>query len=115
MARRPARSHREEPQVQRVTSAQESLSDDQTRRTRRYLLTMGIRTACFIALIFVEGVWQWVCIAGAVFLPYIAVVMANAGRENDGFTNRPVSPVSRTELPSTPIRVIPAEEQPPRP
>jgi predicted tellurium resistance membrane protein TerC len=111
MALRPGRARRDD-EVQRVTSAQEALSDDQARRTRRYLITMGIRTACFLALIFVDGVWQWVCIAGAVFLPYIAVVMANAGRENDRFTNPPVSPVSRTELPAAAVRVIPATEPP---
>lgn len=106
------RGRARDDEVQRVTSAQEALSDDQARRTRRYLITMAIRTACFVALIFVEGVWQWVCIAGAVFLPYIAVVMANAGRENDRFANPPVSPVSRTELPATAVRVIPSPEPP---
>jgi predicted tellurium resistance membrane protein TerC len=110
MAGRIGRSRGPGEPVHRITSAQEALSDDQARRTRRYLITMGIRTACFLGLIFVDGVWQWVCIAGAVFLPYIAVVMANAGRENDRFANAPVSPVSRTEIGSTPMRVIPAPD-----
>ena len=39
------------PEVHRVTSAQESLSEEQRRRTRRYLISMSIRTVCFIAAI----------------------------------------------------------------
>lgn len=38
---------------------------------------MGIRTACFVAMIFVSGPFRWVLLAGAVFLPYIAVLFAN--------------------------------------
>ncbi len=47
---------------------------------------MTIRTACFIGAILVEGPLRWVLVAGAVFLPYIAVVMANtAGPRDDDF------------------------------
>lgn len=98
-------------EVHRVTSAQESLSDDLSRRTRRYLITMGIRTACFASIVFVNGWMRWVAIAGAVFLPYIAVVAANAGRENDRFSVKPVPPASRTELPSHGVRIITPEDE----
>ena len=40
---------------------------------------MGIRTACFVAAIFVEGWIRWVCVALAAVLPLIAVLLANAG------------------------------------
>ncbi len=66
-----------------ITDAQRGLSVEQAGRTRRYLISMGIRTACVIAAIFVPGWPRWVLIAGAVVLPYLAVVVANAGREND--------------------------------
>jgi type III secretory pathway component EscV len=66
-----------------ITEAQRGLSVEQTGRTRRYLISMGIRTACVILAIFVPGWPRWVFIAGAVVLPYLAVVIANAGREND--------------------------------
>lgn len=97
-------------EVHRVTSAQESLSDDLSRRTRRYLITMGIRTACFIAIVFTHGWVQWLSVAGAVFLPYIAVIAANAGRENDRFAVQPVPPMSSTELPSRSVRIITPED-----
>lgn len=68
---------------QTITSAQRALSDEQAGRTRKYLISMGIRTACVIGAIFVPGWPRWVLIAGAVVLPYLAVVIANAGRERD--------------------------------
>ena len=82
------RTPREPPTVYSVTSAPSSLRDDQQERMRRYLVSMGIRTVCFLlAVWFLVGLrWTvagWAMVAGAVVLPYIAVVMANAGREND--------------------------------
>ena len=39
---------------------------------------MLIRTLCFLGAAVVGDNWvRWVLIAGAVFLPYVAVVMAN--------------------------------------
>jgi len=44
---------------------------------------MGVRVLCFILMVFVQpfGWWTWVFGAGAIFLPYIAVVLANVGEE----------------------------------
>lgn len=72
-----------EESVYTITSASRGLSEQQPDRTRRYLFSMGVRTACVVAAIFVPGWPRWVLIAGAVVLPYFAVVIANAGREND--------------------------------
>jgi Flp pilus assembly protein TadB len=73
------RNPREE--VHRITDAGAALSDDQAGRTRRYLISMGIRTACFVGAVLAPSPWRWVLVVGAVCLPYVAVVMANAGRE----------------------------------
>ena len=64
-----------------ITNAQSALSDDQRGRQRRYFYSMMLRTACFIATIFLPNPYRWFAMAGAIFLPYIAVVIANAGRE----------------------------------
>ena len=48
------------------------------RRRRRYLVSMSVRTACFVGAIFVGGWVRWVLLLGAFVLPYVAVVMANA-------------------------------------
>ena len=64
-----------------IPNAQSALSDDQRGRQRRYFYSMMLRTACFIATIFLPNPYRWFAMAGAIFLPYIAVVIANAGRE----------------------------------
>ena len=86
-----------------VTQARRSLSDDIAYRQRRYLLMMGIRTACFvIALVLFINHFGWLAAipaVGAIFIPYIAVVFANGGREPDnvrGFMEyRPNLPATR--------------------
>ena len=72
-------SHRHSA-AQSVTSVPESRQVDQSRRLRNYLVTMGIRTACFILMVVVDGWLRWVFAAGAVFLPFFAVVAVNAVR-----------------------------------
>ncbi|PFG33376.1 DUF3099 domain-containing protein [Sanguibacter antarcticus] len=72
---------RQTPEVYRITSAADSLSDDQSRRVKRYLLQMSIRMACIIGAVFVDGIFMWVLLLGAVLLPYAAVIDANSGRE----------------------------------
>ena len=64
-----------------ITGAQAPLSADQRARTRRYLISMAIRTVCFIGAIIASGWLRWALVAGAVLLPYVAVIMANAGRK----------------------------------
>jgi Protein of unknown function (DUF3099) len=63
----------------RITTAASSRADDIARRQRRYVFSMGVRTACFVAAVLVGPGWlRWVLVAGALLLPYVAVVMANA-------------------------------------
>jgi Flp pilus assembly protein TadB len=76
----------------RITTAPSSVGADISHRQRRYLIAMGVRTLCFlvVALLAVThlgpGWLPWIFVAGAVLLPYVAVVMANAsGTKSDGF------------------------------
>ncbi|MEI7475813.1 MAG: DUF3099 domain-containing protein [Actinomycetes bacterium] len=70
-----------EEDVYDITSAQKSLSSDQPGRQRRYFISMMVRTACFILTVVLPSPFRWIALVGAVFLPYVAVVVANAGRE----------------------------------
>ena len=70
-----------EEDVYDITSAQKSLSSDQPGRQRRYFISMMVRTACFILTVVLPSPFSWIALVGAVFLPYVAVVVANAGRE----------------------------------
>lgn len=64
--------------VQAITNAQPPLSQEQNRRQRTYFLSMMLRTVCFIATILIKNEIRWVALAGALILPYVAVVLANA-------------------------------------
>ena len=64
-----------------ITSAQNALTRDQAGRQKRYFISMMIRTACFILTVILPSPYRWFALLGAVTLPYIAVVVANAGRE----------------------------------
>lgn len=66
-----------------ITSAHRGLSEQQPDRTKRYLVSMAVRTACVLGAIFVPGWPRWVFLAGAVLLPYLAVILANGGREDN--------------------------------
>ncbi|CAN7434195.1 DUF3099 domain-containing protein [Knoellia sp. LjRoot47] len=71
-------ARRDEPQVQSVTTARTKAADDLNARMKHYLVTMGIRTTCFVLAFLTTGWVRWTCVALAVVLPYIAVVFANA-------------------------------------
>lgn len=60
-----------------VTSVGDAPSAERNQRMRKYAITMGIRMACIAAMPFVRGWWIVLCATGAIFLPYIAVVLAN--------------------------------------
>jgi hypothetical protein len=64
-----------------ITSAPKRLSSDLVARQRRYLISMIIRTVCFLLTVILPSPYRWFALAGAMILPYIAVVVANAGRE----------------------------------
>lgn len=82
-------SHRSEAPI-RITTAQTSRAEDIAARQKRYIVSMSIRSVCFIGAV-LAGVthvnWLWpILIACAIVLPYIAVVMANAANtKGDGF------------------------------
>ncbi|HZW41090.1 MAG TPA: DUF3099 domain-containing protein [Agromyces sp.] len=54
-------------------------SPEAERRSRmiKYTIAMSIRVLCIFAMLFAQGWWLAVCAAGAIFLPYFAVVLAN--------------------------------------
>jgi len=75
---------RKDPEPIRITSATYGRSADVAGRQRRYLISMAIRTVCFLlAVVFAGGFWMWVFIGASFLLPYVAVVMANAQAKTD--------------------------------
>ncbi len=100
--------------MQSITSAPQGLSEDQSRRTRRYLIQMGIRVVCFAGAVFIDVTWlRIVLIIGAVVIPYVAVLLANAGRDRSSREVPVVPPPQPHALPATPTSEEPPGEHHP--
>lgn len=103
------RQHGGSAPVFRITGARTGLAEDVRGRQRRYVISMSIRT---IAVILAATLWNVeryfaivALVAGAV-LPYIAVVVANAGRERP-----PSLPSTFVTVPMRPMITPPRAEE----
>lgn len=67
--------------VYAITGARRGIREDVESRTRRYVISMAVRTVCFLLAVVLDGWLRWVMIAAALVLPYLSVVFANGGRE----------------------------------
>jgi hypothetical protein len=89
--------------TQSITTVSESPEDERKSRMLKYTIAMTIRVICIVVAMFVEGWLMWLAFGGAIFLPYFAVVLANAQGpkpgEISGVTQvaRPVSPATDSE------------------
>jgi hypothetical protein len=81
----------------------------------KYMVTMGIRIVCLVLMLFVKGWWLAVVAAGAILLPYFAVVLGNVGTSWVSRAERPtaIEVYRRPVPPEAPTEPIPHEE--PRP
>jgi hypothetical protein len=85
----------------RITGARQGLSEDVRGRQRRYVISMMVRTVAVVLTAVLWNVERPIAIATLVLgigLPYVAVVIANAGRENvtslpSTFVRAPVRPM----------------------
>ncbi|WP_432571843.1 DUF3099 domain-containing protein [Kineococcus sp. SYSU DK005] len=94
----------DDPGVYRITAAPTAHTDDLGVRYRKYVVSMLVRTACFVLFVVVDHWTRWFFVAGALFLPYVAVVLANAGRESKG------PPPESFSVPTAPVHDLPALE-----
>ena len=67
-----------------ITDARESKSVEINRRQRQYMVTMGLRTACFLGLVLTQNNFRWLFLVGAVVLPWIAVLFVNQRDKRGG-------------------------------
>ncbi|HET8795379.1 MAG TPA: DUF3099 domain-containing protein [Arthrobacter sp.] len=81
MSRRPHGKTERDPDVHSITDARVPHTDEMRTRMIKYSVSMGIRVVCLILVFFTSGWLQWAFIAGAVFLPYFAVIIANGGSD----------------------------------
>jgi Flp pilus assembly protein TadB len=88
----------EDEHVVSVTDAQPGHSEDLDSRIVRYAWMMSIRIVCFILAVLTPSPWRWMFVVAAIFLPYFAVVMANARRSTRKQTVAPFTPMSHPEI-----------------
>ncbi|PCG84580.1 hypothetical protein CIB93_18785 [Streptomyces sp. WZ.A104] len=75
----------DDAEVFRITGARQGLADDVRGRQRRYVISMSVRTVSVVLAAVLWNVERHVAIVAlvlGVLLPYVAVVIANAGRES---------------------------------
>ncbi|MET8336427.1 DUF3099 domain-containing protein [Streptosporangium canum] len=91
---------RKHQMVHQVTDAQPSLSEDIGKRERNYFIKMGIRLVCLILAFTVPAPLpvKLLLFAGAIFLPYVAVIGANAPRRETSSTPD-VAETGQNEIP----------------
>ncbi|ARP69573.1 DUF3099 domain-containing protein [Streptomyces pluripotens] len=95
------KQHGDGVRVFRITGARTGLAEDVRGRQRRYVISMTIRTLSVILAVSLWNVERYVAIVALVLgalLPYVAVVIANAGREKppslpSTFVTRPMRTV----------------------
>jgi hypothetical protein len=87
-------------EVLNITDAQESHTDEMHRRMVKYTVAMSVRLACLLLFFFIPGWPRWLFVAGAVFLPWIAVIIANGGSDQVKASDALLDQAPLAELPS---------------
>ncbi|MEU5893161.1 DUF3099 domain-containing protein [Streptomyces sp. NPDC047461] len=73
---------RDGPPAESITRARTGLSEDVRGRQRRYVAAMLVRSACVVLMALTWNRWPVVAVGalvGGVVIPYVAVVVAQAG------------------------------------
>ncbi|MEV4532389.1 DUF3099 domain-containing protein [Asanoa sp. NPDC049518] len=101
-----------------ITDAARSQDDQLRSRTRRYVLMMMVRAVCvvvFAVLITTRPplLWLWLvlCGAGAVVIPWLAVILANDRPPKEKY--RHFHKGEKTPQPSLPTQPMPEGSAPP--
>lgn len=102
-----ARRNLTSDEVPSATNLPAAPKDDRDVRIRNYLISMTIRTVCFVLAVVLWGPLRWasvICMVAAVLLPYFAVVIANA-------TNKRRIDVLGSVRPTDPIQHLGGSER----
>ncbi|WP_142036510.1 DUF3099 domain-containing protein [Arthrobacter sp. SLBN-100] len=89
-------------EVHSITDAAGAHSEDMRQRMIKYALAMGIRMVCLIMIFVVDGWLKIVMVAGAVFLPWIAVVIANGSDKAEEHSDLLLDSAPLAEIESPP-------------
>jgi hypothetical protein len=84
--------------VHSITDAATAHSEEMRQRMVKYAVAMGIRMVCLILIFVVDGWFKVLPIIGAVFLPWVAVVIANGSDKAEIHSDSLLDYVPLTEL-----------------
>ncbi|WP_396125301.1 DUF3099 domain-containing protein [Arthrobacter sp. CJ23] len=101
-----------DPEVHSITDAAAAHSDDMRDRMIKYAVAMGIRMVCIVLIFVVDGWFKIIAVAGAVFLPWIAVVIANGSDKAEVHSDALLDYVPAVEIEGS-TAATPAPETPP--
>ncbi len=92
-------------EVHSITDAGAAHSAEMRQRMIKYALAMGIRMVCLVMIFVVDGWFKIIAVAGAVFLPWIAVVIANGDDKAEAHSDLLLdsAPLAEIESPPAPI------------
>jgi hypothetical protein len=94
--------------VHSITDAAAAHSDEMRQRMIKYAVAMGIRMVCLILIFVVDGWFKLIPVLGAVFLPWVAVVIANGSDKAEVHSDSLLDYVPRAELDSP----VPSGDEP---
>ncbi|MDA7799258.1 DUF3099 domain-containing protein [Aquiluna sp.] len=77
---------------QSATSLAQSPDEERRSRMVKYSVAMSVRMVCIVLGVVTQGVLMWIFFALAIFLPYFAVVLANAQGAPKQSTSRAIAP-----------------------
>ncbi|MGW0761159.1 DUF3099 domain-containing protein [Streptomyces sp. NPDC002814] len=106
---------RNAPRAESITRARTGLTQDLRGRQRRYLTAMVVRTGCVVLMAATWSRWPALAVcalAGAVTIPYLAVVAAQAHWRQQRGTRSTPAPVAAESAPRVvlePTRILPPE------
>lgn len=83
-------------QQYKVTSVGVNPAKDRAYRMRMYFATMTLRVLCIVSLFWVRGPWIILVAIGAIVLPYVAVLIANAVSHVGGEAHETPTPLELT-------------------
>jgi predicted tellurium resistance membrane protein TerC len=85
-------------EVHSITDAATPHSEEMRQRMIKYAVAMGIRMVCLILIFVVDGWFKLVPALGAVFLPWVAVIIANGGDKAEIHSDALLDYVPMSEL-----------------
>ncbi|MGP0221270.1 DUF3099 domain-containing protein [Paenarthrobacter sp. NCHU4564] len=100
-------------EIHSITDAAAAHSEDMRERMIKYAVAMGIRMVCIVLIFVVDGWFKIIAVAGAVFLPWVAVVIANGSDKAEDHSESLLDyvPVAEIEGSDREAEEPPAEEE----